>query len=598
MKAKLYPAPRSIRYQRGIFDGTRRDIVKLDAAITGEVLDAVRRAIGEWHPGLALTHGKAEPASTLLTISYSRGGHPESYRLTCSSDGINLTAGTPQGFWYGIMTLRQLSDQCGRRIPHVDIRDEPDFANRGVMLDISRCKVPSQETLMQMIDGFARLKFNQLQLYTEHTFAFTGHSLVWADSSPLTGADILALQAYCRDRFIELVPNLNSFGHFERWLRYPEYHAFAECPDGFTHPFSGQPIEFGSTLKPDKKSLSLLRDLYDEYLPLFTSSEFNIGGDEPWELGKGASRARCEKEGTTNVYIDFLSQIQQEVEKRGRHMMFWSDIVLREPASLSRLSRNLTALNWGYEGNHPFNKECTQVAGAGLPFYVCPGTSSWNSLVGRTSNMERNLANASKAGLANGAIGYLVTDWGDHGHHQYLPVSYPGFVMAGCHAWNAKGARAADAADGVDRIFAQDEKIGTLITDMGRVLELAPSKIRNETIFNRLLFWQMEHEPSAVAGIDDGQLADCDEAFIELDGRLATLPSGSLVADELANAIRLARHGIHRLQYFRGTRKDRRHLREELSVAIGEHERLWLARNRSGGLSESAGHLRQSLTAL
>ena len=65
-----------------------------------------------------------------------------------------------------------------------EIKDVPDFANRGVMLDISRCKVPTLTTLKTLIEQFADLKYNQPQLYTEHTFAFTDHETVWRDAHP------------------------------------------------------------------------------------------------------------------------------------------------------------------------------------------------------------------------------------------------------------------------------------------------------------------------------------------------------------------------------------------------------------------------------
>ena len=66
-----------------------------------------------------------------------------------------------------------------------------------------------------MIDILAELKYNQFQLYTEHTFAYTNHEIVWKDYSPLTSQDILELDNYCKERYIELVPNQNSFGHME-----------------------------------------------------------------------------------------------------------------------------------------------------------------------------------------------------------------------------------------------------------------------------------------------------------------------------------------------------------------------------------------------
>lgn len=601
---KLYPPPATFRTRSGAVSRGGRHLISLKGEFEPRLLSRIS-AFAEAF-GLTMTFGRAAAADTLITIDAGRAGsqHRENYLLRCDGDdsGLYLQA-KGAGIFYGLLTTAQILRQGGEQIRCFTIEDEPDFPHRGVMLDVSRCKVPTLETLFDLIDRLAALKYNQLQLYTEHTFAFVNHPRVWADASPLNAGDMVRIREYCEERYIELVPNLNSFGHFERWLRHPEYHRYAECPDGFEHPLTGQKMPYGSTLKPNRASVTLLRELYDEYLPLFDSPHFNIGGDEPWELGHGWSRQRCEQAGSTRVYLDFLGEIQKLVESRDRTMMFWSDIVLKDPACLKQLSGSAVAMNWGYEGNHPFRKECEQMAAARVPYYVCPGTSAWNSLTGRSGNVRANVANAARNGLRFDAIGYLVTDWGDHGHHQYLPLSYAGYLLGACHAWNHRGARNVDAADGINRLFfdAADAGTGEVLMRLGEALERVPSSIRNATVFNRLLFWPMNHEPGVVKSISPEQFANADDELRQIADALVALRPGvraGPVRDELANAIRLARHGIHRLQLFRGERHDPAALREELAVGIGEHERLWLARNRPGGLQESADHLRRSLGAI
>ena len=66
------------------------------------------------------------------------------------------------------------------------------------MLDISRDKVPTMETLCALVDRLASLKVNQVQLYTEHTFAYRHHGDVNAGASPLDADDIRSLDAFCR----------------------------------------------------------------------------------------------------------------------------------------------------------------------------------------------------------------------------------------------------------------------------------------------------------------------------------------------------------------------------------------------------------------
>ena len=198
-----------------------------------------------------------------------------------------------------------------------------------------------------------------------------------------------------------------------------------------------------------------------------------------------------------------------------------------------------------------------------------------------------------------------MTDWGDHGHHQYLPLSYAGFSLGACQSWNHKASQSIDLPDLVNRLYFQETEPLTagLLERMGRVLELAPSKIRNATIFNRLLFWDMKREPQTTQSIPDDSLRACAteltniRSTLQLTSQSNNLDDG-LVVRELQNAIDMAIHGIQRLQYFRGGHVTLPDLRKSLSRIIGCHEELWLARNRPGGLAESTNHLRQSLNSL
>ena len=98
----------------------------------------------------------------------------------------------------------------------------------------------------------------------------------------------------------------------------------------------------------------------------------------------------------------------------------------------------MIALNWGYEADHPFDREAALFAKAKIPFYVCPGTSTWQTLIGRHDNALANLRAAAQAGRKHGAMGYLITDWGDGGHPQPLAVSYLPCLAGASLSWCAK----------------------------------------------------------------------------------------------------------------------------------------------------------------
>ena len=530
------------------------------------------------------------PVSEHRESSNPRG---ESYALDIEPNRIALRAGDDAGMFYAHQTLEQIRRQSPDRLPCLRIVDGPDFPHRGVMLDVSRDKVPTMRTLFELVDLFAHLKLNQLQLYTEHTFAYSKHREVWEHASPMTADEIRQLDAYCRARFIELVPNQNSFGHMERWLKHPRYKPLGEVEDGFTFPW-GIRHEGGFSLNPlDPRSLKLIEGLYDELLPNFTSTQLNVGCDETFDLGLGKSKAECERRGKDRVYVEFLLRIYDAVKRRGRSMQFWGDIILHSPELIRELPRDVIALNWGYDWNHPFEKETRAFADAGLPFYVCPGTSSWLSFGGKIDNAIANLRSAAENGLNSGATGYLNTDWGDWGHHQYLPISYLGLAYGAALAWCYAANRDLPLSRALDVHVFRDRAgvMGRVMHDLGNVYQAIKQPMGNSS----RLFWVL------VGGDERKRLYEMitrdeyDEAESRVNAAVAPLDrsrmdraDADLIKDELRNAAAMLRHACRRGRWLLARTGDRpSNMAQELRGIIEEHQRLWLARNRPGGLSDS-----------
>src|SRR5215471_3985761 len=451
--------------------------------------------------------GGGEAATLSLAIDASCFAKRESYRLHIAPRRVTILGSDAAGVAHGASTLIQLArlGASGNNVvlPGIVIRDWPDFAVRGVMLDVSRDKVPTMETLLYLVDLLSSLKINQLQLYFEHAFAYRNHDSVWQRASPLTGEEVRALDAYCRERHIELVPNQNSLGHLERWFVHQPYRQLAECPDGVELPFS--PVKLARCLCPvDPRSLPFLAGLYDDLLPNFSSRQINVGLDETWELGLGRSAAACSEKGTERVYLDFLKGVHRLVTARGRTMQFWSDIIVHRPELIPELPDDVIALEWGYESDHPFREHLERFSAAGLGFYVCPGTSSWNSIAGRTDNALANLSAAARAGHEAGAIGYLITDWGDNGHLQPLPVSFLGFLAGAAVSWNTKDAAdpvALEVAARLDaHVFCDGASVmGALARDLGNTYREVPVQPPNGSALFWLLLRPEDELPDALS---------------------------------------------------------------------------------------------------
>ncbi len=606
----VFPVPRQTSLLPGKSDLSNSRWIRLDPVFSDVLrlhLDTLaRNASTQFQHEIAVTVDVPTEGDIFLSVRKIPSGiGPEGYRLSCEGQGFRLKASTEAGVFYGLQTLKQILVQAGEKIAPFAIEDSPDFAHRGFMLDVSRCKVPTMENLFRLVDTLAALKFNQLQLYIEHTFAYAAHETVWRDASPLTGPEIKELDAYCRDRFVELVPNQNSFGHFERWLRHPEYQALAECPDGLTLPWDpSQHSPWGSVLKPDEESIHFLDGLYSELLPHFISNNLNAGCDETWELGRGWSKEQCDAKGVHRVFFEHLLRIQRLIQTHGHRMMFWADIILQEPSMVGQLPADVTALNWGYEADHPFENETQVLAAAGIPFYVCPGTSSWNSCTGRTTNAVANCRHAAVHGLERGANGYLLTDWGDNGHHQPWTSSIPGLLAgAGC-AWCLARNENADLPAAADRLIFHDQNrvLGNLCYNLGRVHETIPGRIHNNSPLHLLLF-----KDNPLADTPEMNASHLKKCLSQLDELRALIPNGQpaaadgeTVKAELNHAIALAHCACRRglLLLHDQAAPSPADLSVEYKSLIERHREIWLLRNRSGGREESLDHFRKRVYEL
>jgi hypothetical protein len=314
--------------------------------------------------------------------------------------------------------------------------------------------------------------------------------------------------------------------------------------------------------------------------------------------------------------LEFLKQIHQSVRERGFTMQFWGDIIIKRPELIPELPQDAIAMEWGYEQDHPFAENVAKFAAAGLRFYVCPGTSSWNTIAGRTENALLNIASAVKHGALHGALGVLNTDWGDNGHLQPLCVSYIGFMAGAAMAWTADDAQAPlelPVAEWLDAFVFEDaaECLGKVTRDLGNVYRELGCRPHNSSALFFFIAGRSE-QPLQLPGISARHFDDALAYLTRVDAQLALAEPANdesrRAAAELAWASDLlkaaCRIGIARLAIgFEqpvaalepGTRET---LAAELAPLIERHRELWLRRNRPGGLDDSVGQMERVLAQL
>jgi len=592
----------------------------MHAAAEANVAQRCTAAAARW-----AAMGAGSMPATDIRIDYRADLHPQGYVLEWRGDGcLRIGFSAAAGLHYALITIEQLIKRRGLEWEHFRIDDEPDFPVRGLMLDIGRNKIPKMETLYALIDRLSELKINHLQLYMEgFCFDYATYSSSFPEETPMGAAEFRELDFYAKSRFIDLVPNQNCLGHMSPWLAKAEFSELAEHPGGLP-----TPVGFtlpATTLNPtDDRSISLAKDMFDELLPNFSSAFANINMDEPFGLGTGRSKARADEIGVGKLYLEYAEKMFDIVRSHGKKILMWGDVLAKHPEVVSMLPDDVTVLDWNYDSHVSFEDRCSMLQENGVPFYVCPGTSSWSAISGRTDNMLQNISDAARNGKRYGASGLVVTDWGDSGHWPVMAVSYPGYVFAAGASWQVDANLDDGSESSLERYLTdcvfrdRSGRIGKLLLELGRYYHLERSTVENATYANFILNrghldrdkFEAEAQfimkllveiggsgrPFALDYQYDAMQEWLRQRKEELSLVQLDVPDAEVIMDELANTIRLVELGAgHHRYMYRIDLPDAEaeiawleHLKQQLEAAIAEFHRLWRIRNREGGLAASA----------
>ncbi|MBR6676510.1 MAG: beta-N-acetylhexosaminidase [Clostridia bacterium] len=372
-----------------------------------------------------------EPFGRAIIISHGDVG--EGYRITVTKDRIDILGDGAAGAFYAIQTLRQLIKEHGAFVPCCNISDYPTLEYRGFYHDVTRGRVPTLKKLKEIADRLSYLKINSLQLYVEDAFTFKElEGIVTADSA-LTPSEILELDSYCRDRFIDLVPSMSTFGHLFTLLQSEKYNHICELKG---HKLTRDYLlerQWHHTLNvyhPD--AFGVIKSMIEQYLPLFSSEYFNICCDETMDLCNGENAGRDKGD----AYFYHVEKLVSLVKSYGKKVMLWGDECMARPdMAKERLPEDVTVLNWCYRKN--VNEWIPKMFWErGFTQIVCTGTSCWDNFLENVFISVGNIESFAVWAEKYSCKGLLNTNWGDFGHVCPFNCNLYGMLFGAEKAWN------------------------------------------------------------------------------------------------------------------------------------------------------------------
>ncbi len=576
---------------------------------------------------------KANTLDANVAFKEAQGFSKEEYILEIMPERVIISYGQKPGLYYALITLKHIIHQFKENLPCLLIKDKPDIEVRGVMLDISRDKVPTLETLQRLIDMLSDLKINHFQLYIEgFSFAYPSFRHLWeGKETPITIEELQQLEKYCSDRFIDLVGNQNCLGHMEQWLAQEEYKELAENTESvkIMGVFDSPP----TTINPSNpKSLALIQQMFEDILPCFSSDYFNANLDEPIMLGTGRSNAIEEGISAEDLYLQHVDWVYDLISSYKKKMLMWGDILIKDPKLVDKLPEDITVMLWGYEQDYPFDAYAKILSQSQKDFYLCPGTNAWLSLTGRTQNMLHHIQNACDAAQKHKAKGVVVTEWGDKGHWQHLPISYPAYVYAMGLSWNLADCSEADVSKHLNTYVFKDAKqlMGDIVLDYGRYNQFEEFPMFNMTLTMSsytfglqqdivqllhdrfgILDAEQKKEPMSISIHQrlknkktyayDALVAYVKKLESQLEKVDLKSDDGALIIKEYKHATKMIVLGAmirhYTLTHTDMTYTDRRQILQSIQTMLeevrNEFKRLWGLRNKDGGLKRSMKELDQ-----
>lgn len=189
----------------------------------------------------------------------------EEYNLKVTPQKVLITAKTNHGIFNGLQTLKQLM-RDGVMIDACEISDWPAYSWRGYMIDVGR-NFMTLPLLKQQVEMMSRYKLNIFHFHFTEDIAWRLQSKAYPQlTAPenmlrnkgmyYTEDDLKDLIAYCRERYITLVPEIDMPGHSGAFRR-----------------------AMGVDMQSDS-GLAIIKNILSEFCTTYDLPYFHVGGDE------------------------------------------------------------------------------------------------------------------------------------------------------------------------------------------------------------------------------------------------------------------------------------------------------------------------------
>ncbi len=338
------------------------------------------------------------PLETVLDETRTELGC-EGYELVIDASGSIATASTKRGLYYAECTWHQLMELG--TVSGCRILDGPKIDMRAVMLDLARCK-ERHDYYYHTIDQLSKWKVNTVFLHiTDHsgcTMEFDSHPSI-VTRNAFTKDEMRDFIAFAESRYIELIPEIETFGHAKYITKTPGYEDLGEVPENPRSMCTSNP-----------RTWEVVRDLIMETAEVFPSKYLHAGCDEAVYGECEKCSAWAEKEGIGTVAATHIKKACEIVKEAGKVPMVWGDVLLKHRESVHIVPDDVIITHWDYRPD--VTAEPVQfLQSLGYKVLACPASVWGSRMIIPRDDVLDNLENFTRIAMQNDCIGVDNTVW-------------------------------------------------------------------------------------------------------------------------------------------------------------------------------------------
>ncbi len=193
--------------------------------------------------------------------------------------------------------------------------DDTFFDSLSVMIDTSRCAVPTVKTICKMVDYLALAGYSMAMLYTEDTVELENRPYFGYMRGRYSVQELKEIDDYAFDYGIEMIPCIECYGHMEKYLIWNEASAIKDTN--------------GVLLAREEKTFEFIDELIGTVSSCFRSNRIHIGMDEAWDMGRGAFLNKHGYVPPFEIFTEYMQRLIQITDKYSLVPMMWSDMYFR-----------------------------------------------------------------------------------------------------------------------------------------------------------------------------------------------------------------------------------------------------------------------------